>query len=249
MWFPSSRTTAEVSLYPVVTEPMILRVPSRMNSFFSMWCPLPEVYRRQLEIGHSQVVAAQGVAGGHSAFLACILQVGDTLTISELMEEQRARMRSTIPAERLAAALLIPGSLRERLRELDDFQFGQVLDSEVCSNMSVLAPELTVCMEAADRLCRHWTDKPVQRRLSPEIKHDDGDHLLHAESALYRGRIPHLLLPFQGDRFASDIFMVPSVAESMRCLCQAGFRESPRSPSLLIDRETNRTIRLLEEAP
>ena len=181
-------------------------------------------------------------------FLLCILPVGDTLTIPELMEEQRARMRSSVPAERLAAALLIPGLLRERLRELDDFQLGQVLDREVCSNLSVLAPELTVCMEAADRLCRQREDKAIQRTRSPKTKHDDGDHLLHAESALYRGRIPHLLLPFQRDRFTSDTLMVPSVAEAMRCLFQAGFRESPRSPSMLIDCETNRTIRFLEEA-
>jgi hypothetical protein len=169
------------------------------------------------------------------------------LTIPELMEEQRARMRSSVPAERLAAALLIPGLLRERLRELDDFQLGQVLDREVCSNLSVLAPELTVCMEAADRLCRHGADKPLQPRRSPETKRDDGDHLLHAESAFYWARIPHLLLPFQKDKFASDTFMVPSVAQARRCLCQAGFRETSRSPSLLIDCETNRPIRLVEE--
>ena len=170
------------------------------------------------------------------------------MTIPELMEEQRARVRSSVPAERFAAALLIPGLLRERLRELDDFQLGQVLDREVCSSLRVLAPELTVCMEAADRLCRRGADKTLQRRRSPEIKHNDGDHLLRAESALYRGRIPHLLLPFQRDKFASDTLMVPSVAEAMRCLLRAGFRENPRSPSVLIDCETNRTIRFLEEA-
>ncbi len=181
-------------------------------------------------------------------FLVCILQVGDTLTIPELMEQQRARVRSSVPAERLAAALLIPGLLRERLRELDDFQLGQVLDREVSSNLNVLAPELTVCMEAADRLCRHDADKPLQQRRPPEIKHNDGEHLLHAESALYRGRIAYMLLPFQRDRFASDTFMVPSVAGAMRCLFHAGFRESHRSPSMLIDCETNRPIRLMEEA-
>ena len=80
------------------------------------------------------------------------------------------------------------------------------------------------------------------------MKHDEGDHLLDAESALFWGRIPHLLLPFQRDRFASDTFIVPSVAEATHCLCQAGFRQSPRSASFLIDCETNRPIRLVEEA-
>jgi len=41
--------------------------------------------------------------------------------------------------------------------------------------------------------------------------------------------------------------MVPSAAEATHCLRQPGFRESPCSPSLLIDCETNRTIRLVEE--
>ena len=171
------------------------------------------------------------------------------MTIRELMEEQRARVRSSVPAERFAAALLMPGLLRERLRELGDLELGQVLDREVCSNLSVLAPELTVCIEAADRLCRHGADKPLRPRRSQTTKHDEGDHLLHAESALYWGRIPHLLLPFQRDRFASNTFMVPSVAEARRCLCQAGFRENPRSPSLLIDCETGRPIRLVEGRP
>jgi hypothetical protein len=206
------------------------------------------VYRGQSEIGHPQVIAAQTDASGHPVFLLCTLQAGETLTIPELMEEQRARVRSSVPAERFAAALLLSGVLAGRLRELDDFQLGQVFDREVCSNLRVLAPELTVCMEAADRLCRRGADKTLRPRRSQATKHDDEDHLLHAESALYWGRIPHLLLPFQKDRFASNTLMVPSVAEAIRCLCLAGFRENPRSPSLLIDCETKRTIRLLEEA-
>lgn len=70
------------------------------------------------------------------------------LTIQEIIAEQRRRLGSANPAERLAAALLIPNLLRERLRDLHDCQIGQLLEREVCSNLSVLAPELTVCMEA-----------------------------------------------------------------------------------------------------
>jgi hypothetical protein len=169
------------------------------------------------------------------------------LTIPELMEEQRTLVGSSDLGERFEAALLIPGLLRERLRELDDCQLGQVLDCEVCSNLSVLVPELTVCMEAVERLCRHRENKAIQRTRPAEIKRHDGEHLLHAESALYWGRIPHLLLPFQRDRFASDGLMVPSVVEATHCLCQAGFRESPGSPPLLIDCGTNRTIRVVEQ--
>lgn len=146
----------------------------------------------------------------------------------------------------IAAALLLSGVLAGRLRELDDFQLGQVLDREVCSSLSVLAPELTVCMEAAERLCRRGPVGLAPRRRSRALD-DEGGHLLHAEAALYRARIPHLLLPFQRNKFASDTFMVPSLAEAKDSLCRAGFRETC-SPSLLIDRKTGRPIRLAEHA-
>lgn len=73
------------------------------------------------------------------------------MTVPELMEEHRLRMRSGSPAERFAAALHLSGVLAQRLRELGDSRLGQVLDREVCSGLSVLAPELTVCMEAEVR--------------------------------------------------------------------------------------------------
>lgn len=76
------------------------------------------------------------------------------MTIRELIAEQRRRMRSTNPVERFAAALLIPGVLAERLRELSDFNLGQLLEDEVWSNLNLLAPESTICLVAADRLRR-----------------------------------------------------------------------------------------------
>ena len=162
------------------------------------------------------------------------------------MEEQRARVRSSDLAERFAAALLIPGVLAERLRELNDVHLGRVLEHEVCSNLSVLAPELTVCMEAADRLCRRRAAKFIAvGRLRASLP-AEGEHLLHAESALYHAGIPHLLLPFQKNKFASNTFMVPSVDEAKDCLCRAGFRETSRSLVLLVDRQTGRSIRLME---
>jgi hypothetical protein len=170
------------------------------------------------------------------------------LTIREIIAEQRRRSRSANPAERLAAGLLIPKLLRERLNELRDHQVGRLLEDEVCSNLSVLAPELIVCTEAADRLLRLGRSRKfMARRRSIAALHDEGEHLLHAESALYWARIPHLLLPFQRNKFASNMFMVPSLAEAKLCLCHAGFRETPRSHSLLIDRETSRPIWLVEE--
>jgi len=74
------------------------------------------------------------------------------------MEEQRRRVRSCNPAERLAAALLIPAELSKRLRLLSNSEIAQLLDEDVYENMSILAPEATVCVEAALRL-RRTTDR------------------------------------------------------------------------------------------
>jgi len=76
------------------------------------------------------------------------------LTIRELIEEQRIRLQSSNPAERLAAALLIPAELKRRMRLLRNSEIGQLLEDEVWSNLSLLCPDATVCMEAADRLRR-----------------------------------------------------------------------------------------------
>jgi hypothetical protein len=175
------------------------------------------------------------------------------LTIRELIGEQRRRLNSGNPVERLAAALLIPGELMKRLRYLQDFEIAQLLEDEVWSNLNLAAPEATVCMEAADRLRGRGNSSPKRKRFgirrrtrrSWVAQRDAGEHLLHAEAALYRACIPHLLLPFQRDKFASNVFMVPSVAEVRHCLYDAGFRETPRSSSLLIDGETGRAIRIV----
>jgi hypothetical protein len=85
--------------------------------------------------------------------------VEGNVTIRELIDEQRRRVRSHDPVERLAAALLIPAELSRRLRLLSDSEIAQLLDDEVCENMSILAPEAAVCVEAALRL-RRATDMP-----------------------------------------------------------------------------------------
>jgi hypothetical protein len=77
------------------------------------------------------------------------------VTIQELIEEQRRRLRSANPAERLAAVLLIPSVLVKRLRLLRDPQLGQLLEDEVWSRMNLLAPESAICLAAADRLRGH----------------------------------------------------------------------------------------------
>jgi hypothetical protein len=168
------------------------------------------------------------------------------LTIRELMEEQRKRVRSTNLTERFAAALLIPGAIADRLRELDDFDLGNVLEHEVCSNLSVVAPELTVCMDAAERLCRRRAGKFIAVGRSRASLYTEGEHLLHAEAALYHAGIPHLLLPFQSNKFASNTFIVPSVREAKDCLCRAGFQAKFDSETVLFDGCNGQAVQLIE---
>jgi hypothetical protein len=168
------------------------------------------------------------------------------MTIRELMEEQRKRVRSGNPAERLAAALLIPAALSRQLRLLSDSQIGRLLDNEVCPNISILAPEATVCAEAAHRLRGTINKARCARRLRARMP-EDGEHILHAESALYRAGIPFLQLPWQMNRFASNTFFVKDVEQARACLLQGDFREVSRCATALIHSQTRQAMHLYED--
>jgi hypothetical protein len=90
------------------------------------------------------------------------------LTIRQLIAEQRRRLGSANPAERRAAALLIPAFLARSLGRLDDRQLGQLLEDEVFANFDLLAPEATVSLVAADRL----------RRLHPRTEKQLGEGMI-----------------------------------------------------------------------
>jgi hypothetical protein len=121
----------------------------------------------------------------------------------------------------------------------------RLLDNEVCSNLNIFAPETTLCAEAVLRLTRSMPKARRARQGLAQTK-SQGEHLLHAESALYRAGIPHLLIPFQRDKFASNVFVVPSVPDAQHALIRAGFRHSNNAPSLLIDLETGSPIQVVE---
>ena len=97
-------------------------------------------------------------------------------------------------------------------------------------------------------MCRLGRTIPKTRRLrrGRAQAEPQGEHLLHAESALYHTGIPHLLLPFQRDRFASNVFVVPSVPDAQHALIRAGFRHSNKASSLLIHLETGSPIQVVE---
>lgn len=162
------------------------------------------------------------------------------------MEEQRKRVRSCDPAERLAAALLIPAELSRRLRLVGDSEIAQLLDDEVCGNLSILAPEATVCVEAAFRLRRAMSKTRNARRFRARVA-ENGEHILHAEVALYRAGIPFLQLPWQMNRFASSTFLVSDVVNAKLCMLAAGFREAAGCQTAVVHDQTKRAIHLYDD--
>jgi hypothetical protein len=177
------------------------------------------------------------------------------LTIRELIEEQRRLLGSSNPAERLAAALLIPAALAKRLNILGDRHVGQLLEDEVWSQLNLLGPEPTICLHAVDRLRRRGNGPPERKpfrirrraRRSRAAERDEGTHVFSAEIALYRAGVPCLQLPWQLNRFASSTFLVTNIAEARACLLQAGFRKTPLCPTVFIDSQTRKPIRLYED--
>jgi len=159
------------------------------------------------------------------------------------MEEQRKRVRSGNQAERFAAALLIPGEMARRLALLGNSEIAHLLDEEVCPNLSLLAPEATVCVEAAHRLRGAIPTAMYARRLRA-AEAEQGEHILHAEVSLYRAGIPFLQLPWQMNRFASSTLLVSDVADAKGCLLRAGFREVAGCTTEFIHKLTRRVIHL-----
>ncbi len=165
----------------------------------------------------------------------------EELSVRELFEFQRKLTRSLAVNERLAT-IFVGARLGERLVRCSDQEIADLL-SLVQDDLGVFSPDFAVCEFAKRRLLRS-SFKP--RKENWQAVRDDGVELLHAEAALFRASIPHMLLPFQRDRFGSNAFLVPQVIEARACLLRAGFRSVPQAEAVLLDSQTKRAIRLVE---
>jgi hypothetical protein len=164
------------------------------------------------------------------------------LTIRGLIEHQRKLACSADPAERFRT-LWVAAMLDQQLSQCTDREIGGLMRL-VQQRPGIFEPEFSICEHAKRRLLRSCA---AVRRKHWRVLRDEGAHLLNAETALYKGA-PHILLPFQRNRFASDTFMVPSMAAARAFLLDAGFRTSSESPAVLIDAQTGRAIRLVEHS-
>ena len=116
---------------------------------FVLLC-LSEVYGGHCELATRKSLLLKQLQVAILCFSSVYCGWREGLTIQEIIAEQRRRSVSANPAERLAAALLIPNLLRERLRSLPDCEIGELLEHEVCSNLSVLAQGFEVTREYCD---------------------------------------------------------------------------------------------------
>ena len=181
--------------------------------------------------------------------LLCILRVEgnlkhlppDELSVSELFKYQRRMAKSHDLNERLKT-LWIGALLGERLEGCSDRQIGDLL-SIVQDGLGLFSPDFVVCEHATRRLLR---SSAKAYKENWQIVRDAGIELLNAEAALFRSGIPHMLLPFQRDRFATNGFFVPRVVEARACMLRAGFRSVSDANAVLVDSKTNRAIRLIE---
>jgi hypothetical protein len=74
----------------------------------------------------------------------------------------------------------------------------------------------------------------------------EGEHIMNAEIALFRAGIPFLQLPFQQNKFASNLFMVLNVPKARACLQRAGFQAKFDSETVLFDGCNGQAVQLLQ---
>jgi hypothetical protein len=179
-------------------------------------------------------------------YLECMEDSAQIVRIAlALIERQRRLADSHDPLQR-AGTLWIAAELNKRLSRCTDAQIAELL-ARAEERLPIFEPEFAVVEHARRRLLRSGQMSLSLESKDLEVVRDEGVHILNAEVALYRASIPSLLLPFQRNRFASDLFMVPDVREARGCLIAAGFRSDERSRSTVVDADSDRPVRLIQE--
>jgi hypothetical protein len=74
----------------------------------------------------------------------------------------------------------------------------------------------------------------------------EGEHIMNAEIALFRAGIPFLQLPFQQNKFASNLFMVLNLSKAKACLQRAGFQAKFDSETVLFDGGNWQAVQLIQ---
>jgi hypothetical protein len=90
------------------------------------------------------------------------------------------------------------------------------------------------------------TPQPSAERESFNHLVAEGEHIMNAEIALFNAGIPFLQLPFQQNKFGSNLFMVMSVPKARACLQRAGFQTKFDSETVLFDGCNGQAVQLIQ---
>jgi hypothetical protein len=105
----------------------------------------------------------------------------------------------------------------------------------------ILADEGELAETAEERQPFEAAERESFNRLVAE-----GEHIMNAEIALFRAGIPFLQLPFQQNKFGSNLFMVMSVPKAKACLQRAGFQAKVDSETVLFDSRNGQPVQLIQ---
>jgi len=86
----------------------------------------------------------------------------------------------------------------------------------------------------------------IAERASFNRRVAEGEHIMNAEIALFRAGIPFLQLPFQQNKFVSNLFMVLNLSKAKACLQGAGFQPKVDSETVLFDSRNGQPIQLIQ---
>jgi hypothetical protein len=123
------------------------------------------------------------------------------------------------------------------LRE-EDFDWRQVTLDEL---KKIMAEDDEGAETAEEPQASETAERESFNRLVAE-----GEHIMNAEIALFRAGIPFLQLPFQQNKFASNLFMVLNVPKAKACLQRAGFQPKFDSETVLFDGCNGQAVQLLQ---
>jgi len=73
-----------------------------------------------------------------------------------------------------------------------------------------------------------------------------GEHIMNTEIAFFNAGIPFLQLPFQQNKFVSNLFMVLNLSKAKACLQRAGFQPKVDSETVLFDSRNGQPIQLIQ---
>ena len=120
----------------------------------------------------------------------------------------------------------------------EDFEWRQVTLDEL---KKVVAEDDEFAEAAEETQASETPERESFTRLVAE-----GEHIMNAEIALFNAGIPFLQLPFQQNKFASNLFMVLSVSKAKACLLRAGFQPKFESETVLFDSRNGQPVQLIQ---